>query len=84
MKKDLQKSHLEKIDRLENIVNEMVHVSRGIHTDHIFNRRDVYHHGSQEVRVFEYSPKHHAYSFSKRIMARAELFYLGFKDLMKR
>jgi len=82
MKKDSQKSYTERVNELEKIVNEVVHVERGLHTTHIFNKKDCYHHCSQEIRVMDYVTKH-AYSYPRRLLAKAELFYLWYKDLMK-
>ena len=82
MENDLQKSHLERIAKLENIVNEMIHEPKGLHMEHLFSKGDVYHHDSQEIRILEYNT-HHAYSFPKRLKAQLELIYIWYKDLMK-
>ncbi len=79
MEKDSKKSNSDRINELEKIVNEVVHVDRGLHTSHIFNKRDCYHHCSQEVRVMDYVTRH-AYSYPRRLLAKVELFYYWLKN----
>ena len=83
MEKDSKKSYADRVSELENIVDELVHVPRDMHVEHLFPKRDVYHHGFQEIRVMDYVTKH-AYSYPRRLLAKAELFYLWYKGIMKK
>ena len=81
MEKDSKKSYTERVNELENIVHGVVHVPRSIHMEHLFPKKDVYHHGCQEIRVLDYVTRH-AYSLPERLKAKVELFYLWSKEIV--